>query len=194
MLDSSEMAAKVEALTALMERKRISHDMLVKYREKIAEIFDPLPSPWEWQQLRQLAGLSSIDMSGVSGISSNNIRRWEIGYGTNDSRQWVEYASALREATVSRLVEREAASIAVSNNSRDEERAENPSVVAHMRALQGASNSLEIWLGQEELPCNLQDVDVLWGSVQKVLRSLRLSEIKLRKKAQAGHIRKEVSS
>lgn len=183
-MHQEEIDAIKAKLHALKARGKISDRMVRTMRDDIAKAMAPLPPTWEWQHLRQLAGLTAADMSEECDLSPNRIRYWETGKGVADTDLWVDYAIRLQQVIAQRLEQNEAASIAMSSMLNGTGRVTNSAVIAQMQALQSTSGSLAMWLEQRTLPCSLHDVTVLHDAVQAALASLRKSERILRQRIQ----------
>jgi transcriptional regulator with XRE-family HTH domain len=152
-------------------------------KEMIGDVFAPLPPPWEWEYLREIAGFSAADMERRTGFSSMRIRSWEKGFGTLSPELWVEYAEHLADAVVTELKDRENGSLLGIADGRITVRL-NDGVTAQLDQLHSTVMSLSIWSdgnGSDTLPrCSPGEAVAVRKALREAVTALRTVHSRLR--------------
>lgn len=183
MLSQKEITDRKMELMALMTRGRLSDKDIVERRDEIAKVLDPLPPPWEWQRIRETAGLKSTQMGLKIGVHHMRIRYWERGGGTSHPEVWVDYAVLLIKTVSEAFSGTEATSLVAAMPSR----IQDDGVRSLAESLRTSAYSLGIWLDQGT-PCSDEDLNALWKQSQDTLAQVRTHSIRLKRMVQALHL------
>jgi transcriptional regulator with XRE-family HTH domain len=186
MEDSENIVARLDKFRV---RGRINADHI---RQEVEEALSPLPPPWRWQSLRELAGLTISQMARLSGFKGNNIHRWERGQGTQRGRDWVHYAIVLVKAVSEALQQSEEQSLALVEQQNQTGGDVSPLVQDYAsRNLRSAHLPALFWIEQENLPFSNADALLLADELYKAARNLRRAERSLRNRVIAVTPRNE---
>lgn len=182
MLSQKDVTDMKMGLMALMKRGRLSDSDLVANRDEIAKILHPLPPPWDWQRIRETAGLKSTEMGVKIGVHHMRIRYWENGGGTSHPEVWVDYAILLVSMLSDTFSDTDAASLVVAMPPD----IQDDGVRALTESMRVSMNSLRIWL-EQGAPCSEGDLNALWKQSQDTLAQVRTHSITLRNRVQKLH-------
>lgn len=167
-------------LRRLMDRGRLIVNS--QNRDDIAAVMAPLPPPWEWEHLRQVADLSIMDMTRLAKVEHGRIRRWEKGMGTADPGLWLEYAASLLSAVTSELRAKDDESLIRHRENGTINIQMSPGVERQLEMLHSASLSLSMWAeGNGNGPvCSPAEASAVNRALRDAIHVMRLVQGRLR--------------